>query len=65
MTSTNKIVKARKKLGLTQIEVAVMCDVSVAAYRLWEKGGSKPSAQNEKKLRKVLELEVDHEPTIK
>jgi DNA-binding transcriptional regulator YiaG len=44
----------RKAKGLTQIEVAIAVGVSVPAYRLWEAGGTKPAAENEKKLKEVL-----------
>lgn len=48
--------KARKSLELTQIEVAIAVGVSAPAYRLWESGGTKPTEDNEAKLRKVLNL---------
>ena len=44
----------RLALGLTQIEVAIAVGVSVPAYRLWEAGGTKPTPDNEVKLKEVL-----------
>lgn len=44
----------RQALGLTQIEVAIAVGVSVPAYRLWEAGGTKPTPENEVKLKGIL-----------
>lgn len=49
--------EARKKQGLTQVEVAIACGVGMNTYILWERGVSKPKAENLKKLQKVLKLE--------
>lgn len=46
--------KRRQELGLTQIEVAIAVGVSVPAYRLWEAGGTRPTPDNEVKLKEVL-----------
>ena len=48
---------ARTKQGLTQIQVAVRVGVSYPAYRLWEMGGTRPSPDNEAKVREVLQIE--------
>ena len=54
---TNQTLKLRRQeLGLTQTQVASAVGVSVPAYRLWEYGGTKPTAENEAKLREVLRL---------
>jgi len=52
----------RRQLGLTQIEVAIACSVSVPTYRLWEAGGTKPNTDNLIKLKDVLGGEVVGEP---
>lgn len=44
----------RKKLKMTQIDVAKAVGVSVASYRLWEQGGGKPNPGNLEKLKLVL-----------
>ena len=46
--------KRRQDQGLTQIDVAIAVGVSVAAYRLWELGGTRPTPENEAKLIEVL-----------
>lgn len=56
MITPKEMRRARKTLELTQIEVAIKVGVSVPAYRLWEAGGTKPTMDNEKKLRNVLDL---------
>ena len=44
----------RKDLDLTQGELAVKVGVSLTTIQLWERGVSKPSEENLKKLNKVL-----------
>jgi repressor LexA len=46
----------RTKLGLTQASVAVAVGVSLTGYQNWEKGLSKPSEENMKKLKEVLKI---------
>ncbi len=50
----NEIKEARKKSGKTQIEVSREVEVSLTAFRLWESGANKPTADNLKKLKKAL-----------
>lgn len=57
---TPMIIRAsRITRGLTQLEVAILVGVSYPAYRLWEMGGTKPTPENEAKLRTVLHLKED------
>ena len=51
------IKEQRKKLNLTQTELAVKCGVSLTTIQLWERGVTQPKEENEKKLREVLKLE--------
>lgn len=44
----------RLQKGLSQVEVAKHCGVSVNAYIHWEKGVSKPTEENEAKLEKIF-----------
>ena len=46
----------RLELGLTQVEIAKACGVSLVTYQLWEKEASTPNEENMKKLLKTLEL---------
>lgn len=51
-----EIKEARDKASMTQIEVASEVGVSVAAYRIWEKGGGRPTPENAQKLKEVLNM---------
>ena len=44
----------RLELGLTQIEVAKACGVSLTTYQLWEREVSTPLEENLKKERSSL-----------
>lgn len=46
----------RLELGLTQIEVAKACGVSLTTYQLWEREVSTPLEENLKKLIEILQL---------
>jgi DNA-binding transcriptional regulator YiaG len=50
------IKQARIKLGLTQLQAAILCEISVNTFRSWEQGASKPTKENEEKLKKVLRI---------
>jgi transcriptional regulator with XRE-family HTH domain len=43
----------RESIGKTQIDMAMLCGVSLSTYRLWEYG-LPPSDENRKKLEEVL-----------
>lgn len=51
-----EIKKAREEKGLTQVDVAIACDVSLAGYRLWETGAGRPTEKNLEKLKKALSV---------
>ena len=44
----------RLELGLTQVEVAVKCEVSLVTYLTWERNVGNPNPENLAKLEKVL-----------
>ena len=50
------LLKKRTELGLTQIDVAIAVGVSLASYRMWEKGVTKPTEENLAKLKNVLNM---------
>ena len=56
MIKPSEIKERRQGLGLTQLDVSTAIGVSLPAFRLWEGGGTKPTPENEKKLRQVLKL---------
>jgi len=49
------IKEQRKRLGLTQIELAVKVGVSLMTIQLWERGAMKPNPENFQKLQDVLQ----------
>lgn len=49
-----EIKRLRIKKELTQIQIARLCGVSLAGYRLWETGAGKPTEKNLEKLKKAL-----------
>jgi len=44
----------RKKLGLSQVGMAVKIGVSINTYINWERGGTKPNPENLDKLNKIV-----------
>ena len=50
------IKKLRKKLNLSQSDLAVKCGVSLTTIQTWERGVSTPSEENLKKLKKALRV---------
>jgi len=51
--------EARKRLGMTQSDVARAVGVSLNAYQMWEHHVGKPNPEHAVKVRKVLELNED------
>lgn len=47
----------RQREGLTQIQTAKACGVTLSAYRWWEMGANKPNEKNLEKLKEVLKCE--------
>lgn len=52
------IMKLRKELKMTQVELAKACGVSLTTIQLWEKEVTTPNEENLIKLKKVLKVEV-------
>lgn len=48
----------RKRMNLTQTEVARKVGVSLTSYQLWERDVSKPNEENLKKLKEVLQIKI-------
>ena len=55
------IKKQRKKLNLTQSDLAIKCKVSLVSIQLWERGVTTPNEENQKKLEEVLNREPTKE----
>lgn len=56
MLTPAEIRAARQARGLTQIQAAVLVGVSYPAFRLWEMGGTKPTEENERRIREKLKI---------
>lgn len=54
--------ESRRKLGLTQVEVATMAGIYPNTYALIERGLQKPQFSTVKKLAKALDLNIDDIP---
>ena len=52
------IKKRRLELEITQLKLALACDVSLNTIRNWEQGVTTPNEENLKKRKKVLKVEV-------
>ena len=59
MNVAERILTARKKAGLTQMEVANRVGVSFQAISNWERGVSMPDISNLERLANVLGMTVD------
>lgn len=59
MTFANRMVEARKKLGLTQSEVAEKLNVSFQAVSLWERGESAPEVSKLADIADLYQISLD------
>jgi len=50
--------KKRKELGLTQRELARLCNVSIATVQNWEFNLSNPNEKNQQKLADILDKQT-------
>lgn len=57
--SKTKLASARKKLKMTQVELADMIGVSQKDISRWERGDVKPNSSNLKNLAKALKCSID------
>lgn len=46
----------RTRAGLTQMQLAAACGVSLTSVIKWENGAGKPSDENQKRLDEVLNI---------
>jgi DNA-binding transcriptional regulator YiaG len=46
----------RIEAGLTQMQLAARCNVSLSTVRLWEAGAGSPNEENHKRLLEVLNI---------
>ena len=60
MTLDKKLVRLRKKEGLSQAEVSEKLDVSRQAVTKWETGASRPSTENLQALSKLYNVQLDY-----
>lgn len=60
MTLDKKLVRLRKKEGLSQAEVSEELDVSRQAVTKWETGQSRPSTENLQSLSKLYNVPLEY-----
>lgn len=59
MTLEKKLVRLRKKEGMSQVDVSEKLDVSRQAVSRWEAGDSRPSTENLQALCKLYNVKLD------
>ena len=59
MTLEKKLVRLRKKEGMSQADVSEKLDVSRQAVSRWEAGDSRPSTENLQALCKLYNVKLD------
>lgn len=60
MEFAERLKNLRKKVGLTQVDVAGKLGISQQAYASWERGVKKPTQENLVKIAQVLNVSVDY-----
>ena len=60
MEFSERLKNLRKKVGLTQVDVAGKLGVSQQAYASWERGVKKPTQDNLVKIAQILNVSVDY-----
>lgn len=60
MTLDQKLVRLRKKEGLSQADVSEKLNVSRQAVTKWETGGSRPSTRNLQSLSKLYSVPLEY-----
>ena len=49
-----KLLELRKKLKLSQIEMAKLLETGISTYITWERGVAKPNESNQKKIDNLI-----------
>lgn len=60
MEFSERLKNLRKKVGLTQVDVAGKLGISQQAYASWERGVKKPTQENLVKIAQILSVSVDY-----
>lgn len=60
MEFSERLKNLRKKVGLTQVDVAGKLGISQQAYASWERGVKKPTQENLVKISQVLNVSIDY-----
>ena len=60
MEFSERLKNLRKKVGLTQVDVAGKLGISQQAYALWERGAKKPTQENLVKIAKFYGVTTDY-----
>lgn len=59
MEFSERLKNLRKKVGLTQVDVARKLGISQQAYASWERGVKKPTQENLVKIAKIFNVSLD------
>ena len=46
----------RKQKGISQMDCALLCNVSLLTWQLWERNIQTPNPENEKKLKNLFKI---------
>ena len=60
MEFSERLKNLRKKVGLTQVDIAGKLGISQQAYASWERGVKKPTQENLVKIAQTLNVSVDY-----
>ena len=60
MEFSERLKNRRKKVGLTQVDVAGKLGISQQAYASWERGVKKPTQENLVKIAQILNVSIDY-----
>ena len=60
MEFAERLKTLRKRVKLTQAQIAEKLDISQQAYAAWERGVKKPTQENLVKIARVLNVSVDY-----
>lgn len=60
MEFSERLKNLRKKVGLTQVDIAGKLGISQQAYASWERGVKKPTQDNLVKIAQTLNVSVDY-----
>ena len=55
-----KLIEFREEMGLSQNDLAYMCDISSQAVKYWEEGANVPNGEKLARISEVLDKPIDN-----